>query len=41
MSRSGDSATYLGSFFCINEAVSVARRWATKLGADFNDGSAA
>jgi hypothetical protein len=40
MSRSDDSATYLGSFFCINEAVSVARQWATKLGADF-DGSAA
>jgi hypothetical protein len=41
MSRSGGSATYLGSFYCINEAVSVARQWTARLGADFNDGSAA
>jgi hypothetical protein len=41
MSRSGDSAAYLGSFFCITEAVSVARQWAAKLGADFDLGGVA
>jgi hypothetical protein len=41
MSRSGDSATFLGSFLSISEAVSFARHWATRLSADFNDGGAA
>jgi hypothetical protein len=40
-SRSGDSAAYLGSFFSLDEAVSVARHWATRLGADFDDGGMA
>ena len=36
-SRFDDTDVILGSFFGLDEAVSVARDWAARLGADFDD----
>jgi hypothetical protein len=40
-SRYGDSDVILGSFIGLNEAIANARYWAERLGAGFDDGSAA